>query len=79
MAKTDWPKEPLTTDTMQVLDRILTEWCAEQSCEKSSEGARVTAKTLVDWFEFGIHDEGELARLVRDRSMLDLGEPEPRR
>jgi hypothetical protein len=79
MAKTDWPKEPLTADTMQLLDRILTEWCAEHSCEKSSERARITAKTLVDWFEFGIHDENELASLARDSSMLDLKEPEPNR
>lgn len=72
MAKTDWPREPLTSDTMRLLDRILSDWCAEQICDKVSERGQVTAKMLIDWFEFGIHDERELARLVRDPAMLDL-------
>lgn len=72
MATTDWPREPLTAETMLVLDRILSDWCAERSCDKGSDEGRVTAKMLVDWFEFGIHDERELARLVRDTAMLDL-------
>ncbi|WP_160004734.1 hypothetical protein [Rhizobium sp. 18055] len=76
MAKTDWPREPITADTMQVLDRILSEWCAEHSCDKSSDEGQVTARMLVDWFEFGIHDEQELARLLRDKAMMDLKTPE---
>lgn len=66
MAKTDWPKEPLTSETMKMLDRILREWCAEQDCEPSSEAAIVQAKALIDWFEFGVRDEAELSRLLRD-------------
>lgn len=72
MAKTDWPREPLTADTMQLLDRILSDWCAEQPWDKNSDRGTTTAKMLVDWFEFGIHDEQELARLVRDPMMQDL-------
>jgi hypothetical protein len=76
MAKTDWPREPLTADTVQVLDRILSDWCAEHSCDKDSDEGHVTAKMLVDWFEFGIHDEQELARLLRDTAMMNLKTPE---
>jgi hypothetical protein len=31
---------------------------------------------LVDWFEFGIHDERERARLLRGTAMRDLKTPE---
>jgi hypothetical protein len=72
MTKTDWPREPLTAETMQLLDRILSDWCLENACEKHSGEGQVTAKMLVDWFEFGIHDETELARLLRDTAMRDL-------
>ncbi len=72
MAKTDWPREPLTAGTMQLLERILSDWCAEQRCDKNSERGQITAKMLVDWFEFGIQDEQELARLVRDPAMLTM-------
>ncbi|MGO4352667.1 hypothetical protein AB4Z25_12120 [Rhizobium sp. RAF36] len=75
MAQTDWPREPLSAETMQVLDRILSDWCAEHSCDKATDEGQVTAKMLVDWFEFGIHDEQELARLLPDPSMLELKTP----
>lgn len=35
-----------------------------------SEQAQTTAKALIDWFEFGVHDEAELARLSRDELQL---------
>ncbi|APO78637.1 hypothetical protein AM571_PC00900 (plasmid) [Rhizobium etli 8C-3] len=66
MAKTDWPKEPLTSETLNMLDRVLREWCTEQDCEPSSEAAIVQAKALIDWFEFGVRDEAELSKLLRD-------------
>lgn len=76
MAKTDWPREPLSAETMEVLDRIFSDWCLEHSCDKGSDEGQVTAKMLINWFEFGIRDELELARLVRDTAMLDLKTPE---
>jgi len=75
MAKTDWPREPLTAEMVQVLDRILSDWCLEHACDKRSDEGELTAKMLVDWFEFGVHDEQELARLLRDPSMLELKTP----
>ncbi|MBB3595116.1 hypothetical protein FHX08_005526 [Rhizobium sp. BK529] len=66
MSKTDWPKEPITDETMQTLDRILREWCAEAGVSPNSAEAQSKAKTLVDWFEFGVRSEDELARVIRD-------------
>jgi hypothetical protein len=71
MTTTDWPKEALTAETMQTLDRILRDWCAENGQALSGVEARLTAKSLVDWFEFGVHDERELQTLVRDRILLE--------
>jgi len=66
MSKTDFPKEPITDETMQTLDRILKEWCTEAGVGPSSPQAHSIARTLVDWFEFGVRDEEELGRLIRD-------------
>lgn len=68
--KTDWPKEALTSEAMGILDRVLRQWCAEHNCALDSEQAQATAKALIDWFEFGVHDEAELARLSRDELQL---------
>jgi len=70
MALTDWPREPLTAETMLILDRVLRDWCVQEDCEIESEMATLTAKSLVDWFEFGVRDEGELARVIRDQISL---------
>jgi len=70
MTKTDWPTEPLTTGAMETLHRILRDWCCEHNCERSSERGQATARMLVDWFEFGVRDEGELAALLRDQLVL---------
>lgn len=71
MARTDWPKAALTTEAMQILDAILREWCAENECDRESEQGRLTAKSLVDWFEFGVTERAELERLVRDDVTID--------
>ncbi|CAN7611050.1 hypothetical protein IB277_29205 [Ensifer sp. ENS07] len=66
MWKTDWPKSPVTSDTIVVLHRILRDWCDEGGhLIGSQEGGR-TAKSLINWYEFGVTDEEELARLIRD-------------
>lgn len=70
MATTDWPREALTAETIQALDRILRNWCAENGHALNGVEARLTAKSLVDWFEFGVHDERELETLVRDQILL---------
>ncbi len=66
MTKTDWPKEPLTPDVMDMLDRVLRDVCSEHGIEAVSSQGQSTAKALVDWFEFGIRDEGEFGRLARE-------------
>ncbi|MBB4438194.1 MULTISPECIES: hypothetical protein [Rhizobium] len=71
MATTDWPKEPLTTEAIEILDRLLKNWCAEYGCDTGSLRAQMTARILIDWFEFGVRDEGELAVLVRDQLVFD--------
>ncbi|MBW9054535.1 TipAS antibiotic-recognition domain-containing protein [Rhizobium mesosinicum] len=83
MSKTDWPKEPITDEIMQTLDRILRDWCAETGVSPDSAEAQSKAKTLVDWFEFGVRGEDDLARVIRDDIQLpdastDLGGPEGR-
>lgn len=55
--------------TMQTLDRILGEW---RVCRRppNSTHAQAKAKTLVDWFEFGVRGEDDLARVIRDDIQL---------
>ena len=70
MTKTDWPKEALTSEALEMLDCILTHWCVEQNCDANSDRGQATAKALIDWFEFGVQNENELARLARDELPL---------
>ncbi|MBZ7927088.1 hypothetical protein LAC81_34590 (plasmid) [Ensifer adhaerens] len=66
MWKTDWPKEAVSSETIVVLRRILRDWCDERGhLADSREGSR-TAKLLVSWCEFGVTNEDELARLIRE-------------
>jgi len=60
---------------MQTLDAILREWCAENARDRESEQGRLIAKSLVDWFEFGVTERAELERLVRD----DVTKDKPRK
>lgn len=70
MTKTDWPKEALTSEALEMLDRILKQWCVEQNCDANGDRGQTTAKALIDWFEFGVQDENELVRLARDELPL---------
>ncbi len=70
MWKTDWPKAPVTSESIVVLRRILRDWCDERGyLAESQEGGR-TAKSLISWYEFGVTDEKELARLIRDEIVV---------
>jgi hypothetical protein len=64
VTKTDWPKEPLTPDVMDMLDRVLRDLCSERGVEVVSVEGQTMAKALIDWFEFGVRDEDEFARLA---------------
>lgn len=56
MTKTDWPREPIDNKAIAALERVLKHWCVEHACERGSAQAQIAAKTLIDWFEFGVHD-----------------------
>jgi hypothetical protein len=66
VAKTDWPKEPLTGEAVTLLNDVLQEWRAEMGFQPDSEAVSSQARVLVGWFEFGIRDKDELSRLLRD-------------
>ena len=65
MTTTDWPKEGIQSDDVDMLQAVLKDWCADHSLDIKSPEAQVAARSLVDWYEFGIKDPVEL------RSQLD--------
>jgi hypothetical protein len=64
MTTTDWPKEGIQSDDVDMLQAVLKAWCAEKSLEMKSPEAQVAARSLVDWYEFGIKDAAELKTLL---------------
>lgn len=74
MWKTDWPKSAVTSETIVVLRRILRDWCDERGHRADSQEGGRTAKSLIGWYEFGVTDEDELARLIRDDDDIIIGE-----
>jgi len=71
MTKTDWPKDALTSEVMETLDGILRDWCIDNGCELGSEKACLTARSLVDWFEFGVTEKDDLKRAIRDDIVIE--------
>jgi len=69
MSKTDWPKEPLTNEILQQLDRILEDWCTEHDCDTSSDRGQAAARALFNWVEFGVRDDDELSKLLREERL----------
>ena len=63
---TDWPKEALTSETMVYLKSILQEWCAQNGISILSEDGSEKARSLIDWYEFGVKDRDELLKLLSD-------------
>lgn len=64
MTTTDWPKEGIQADDVDMLHRVLKTWCDETSLDIKSPQAQVAARSLVDWYEFGIKDPAELKSLL---------------
>ena len=62
---TDWPKEGIQSDDVRMLQTVLKDWCADRSLDLKSPEAAVAARSLIDWYEFGIKEPVEL------RSQLD--------
>lgn len=63
---TDWPKEALTSETMVFLKSILQEWCVRNGASILSDAGAAKARSLIDWYEFGIRDRDELLRLLSE-------------
>jgi hypothetical protein len=53
-------------EQIAMLDRVLKGWCDERGHKPRSDEAERQARNLVNWVEFGITDEDELASLIRD-------------
>jgi len=70
MNKTDWPKEALTSDIMHMLSNILDRWCDNRGLSRQSPEAKTLARSLVDWYEFGVRDHAELSKLIDDELPL---------
>lgn len=66
VAKTDWPKEPMTGEAMTLLNDVLREWWTEKGLHPGSEAVAAQARLLVGWFEFGIRDREEFSSLLRE-------------
>lgn len=66
MWTTDWPTPGVALETIVVLRRSLGESCDEQGCQAESEACGLAARNLIRWYEFGVRDERELAKLICD-------------
>jgi len=64
MTTTDWPKPGMQSSDVDLLQGILKIWCAENAVDLKSDQARAAARSLVDWYEFGIKDPVELKSLI---------------
>ncbi len=63
---TDWPKEALTSEKMVFLKSILQDWCTQNGISLLSEAGAAKARSLIDWYEFGIKDREELLKLLSE-------------
>lgn len=64
MTTTDWPKEGIQSDDLDMLQAVLAQWCATRSMDMKCPEAQTAARSLVDWYEFGIKDPAELTTLL---------------
>ena len=63
---TVWPKEALTSETMMFLQSILLDWCTQNGVAVTSDAGIDKARSLIDWYEFGVKDRGELIKLLSE-------------
>jgi hypothetical protein len=61
---TEWPKEGIQSDDVDMLQTVLKDWCQETDIDIKSSEAQFVARSLVDWYEFGIKDPAELRSLL---------------
>jgi len=70
MIQIDWPKPMLQSKITDLIDRVLRAWCAEHGHGFGSKEVKDKARSLLQWIEFGVTDECELADLIRDDVVL---------
>ncbi|MBZ5758979.1 MULTISPECIES: hypothetical protein [Rhizobium] len=61
---TDWPKEGIQSSDLGMLQAVLDAWCVDKSVDIHSPDAQVAARSLIDWYEFGISDPAELRTML---------------
>ncbi len=66
MRRIELAKPVLISKVTDMIDRVLERWCAENGCPRGSVEATRKAKSLLQWIELGVTDEGELSSLIRD-------------
>ncbi len=71
MGHIDWPKPILKSKITDLIDRILMAWCDENGHRGGSLEATNKATSLLQWIEFGVTDEGELAHLIRNDIVIN--------
>jgi hypothetical protein len=55
----------LSSDDISLLREVWEVWCRDKGVDSASEQAQSAARSLIDWFQFGIDDKQQL------RSLLD--------
>ncbi|MDX3925002.1 MAG: hypothetical protein QHC90_04225 [Shinella sp.] len=60
-----WPKEPIQSEELDMLQELLRQWCEEHDCDIKGPEANSVAKELISWFEFGIKDKARLRKIIR--------------
>jgi hypothetical protein len=54
----------LSSDNLKLLQEVWEDWCRDQKVDGSSEEAQIKARSLIDWFQFGIDDRHQLRSLL---------------
>lgn len=54
----------LSSDDLKLLQEVWEDWCRDQNVSSASEEAQVKARSLIDWFQFGIDDKCQLRSLL---------------
>lgn len=54
----------LSSDDLKLLQEVWEDWCRDEKVDNSSEVAQIQARSLIDWFQFGIDDKRQLRSLL---------------
>ncbi|SES47178.1 hypothetical protein, partial [Rhizobium sp. NFR03] len=54
----------LSSDDLKLLREVWEDWCRDRNVDGSTEDAQLKARSLIDWFQFGISDKCQLRSLL---------------